>query len=207
MSRRRRTLTDEDLALWRQVASSTRKRGPAPLAPASLRAGPAAPDPRPETETETAIPAPTIMTAPLTGAGAPLKPMGRPGVGLTLPEAPRPGPSGLDRRTETRLRKGKRDPDARLDLHGMTARDAHAALSRFIGQSRMVGHRMVLVITGKGAPGPSRSFGDPAPGVLRRETPVWLSTPPLAAMVVNVTQAHPKHGGGGALYVYLKRVR
>ncbi|MEL6794967.1 MAG: Smr/MutS family protein, partial [Pseudomonadota bacterium] len=76
--------------------------------------------------------------------------------------------------------------------------------------SRAMGHRLVLVITGKGG---SDDFSGYAPfsgegrGVLRREAPIWLSTPPLSHMVVNVSQAHPRHGGGGALYVYLKRRR
>ena len=82
----------------------------------------------------------------------------------------------------------------------MTAARAHRALIHFIGQSRAAGHRLVLVITGKGG-------GEGSPGVLRREAPIWLATPPLAGMVVNVSPAHPKHGGGGALYVYLKRPR
>ena len=82
----------------------------------------------------------------------------------------------------------------------MTASRAHAALTRFVGRSRAAGLRLVLVITGKGG-------GEATPGVLRREAPIWLSTPPLSEMVVNVSAAHPKHGGGGALYVYLKRER
>ncbi len=136
-----------------------------------------------------------------------LRPVSRLEAGVTLPQPPLPKASGLDRATETRLRRGQRTPDAVLDLHGMTANRAHNALNRFISQSRTAGHRMVLIVTGKGAVGAPRDFGDPAPGVLRREVPVWLATPPLAPMIVNVTQAHPKHGGGGALYVYLKKIR
>ncbi|MEM7270856.1 MAG: Smr/MutS family protein [Pseudomonadota bacterium] len=102
--------------------------------------------------------------------------------------------------------KGKRTPDARLDLHGMSAARAHAALKMFISDSRDRGCRCVLVITGKGSDEPA-AFGEVKPGVLRRETPRWLSSPPLAQMIVTVAQAHPKHGGSGALYVYLKRKR
>ena len=81
----------------------------------------------------------------------------------------------------------------------MTAMRAHGALIAFIDRSRAAGHRCVLVITGKGG------FCDGAPGVLRREAPFWLSSPPIAEMIVNVSPAHPRHGGGGALYVYLKK--
>lgn len=83
----------------------------------------------------------------------------------------------------------------------MTAQRAHMTLIGFVERSRAAGHRCLLVITGKGG------FNDSAPGVLRREAPFWLATPPLADLIVNVSPAHPRHGGGGALYVYLKRRR
>ncbi len=138
--------------------------------------------------------------------GLTLKPSGKVSPAISVPSAPAPAPSGLDRRTEEKLRKGRRKPDARLDLHGMSAARAHAALKIFVADSQALGRRCVLVITGKGAevePG----FGEIAPGVLRREAPRWLASPPLSQMIVNVSQAHDRHGGGGALYVYLKRRR
>ena len=191
MRRRGRKLTEEERALWRQVAATTSRRAPpAPVAPEAEA------PPKPFATPEPDLPPLRI-----------LKPVGRSKPQIALPPAPSPAPSGLDRATETRLRKGRKQPEARLDLHGMTANRAHAALNRFISQSRAQGLRLVLIITGKGGPAAPRAFGDPSPGVLRREAPVWLSTPPLSGMVVNVSQAHPRHGGGGALYVYLKRKR
>ena len=196
MSRRGRKLTDEERALWRKVAATTSRRAPAPVAP----------------EADTAPASIQIDPSPIAAPAVRiLKPFGRREAQIALPPAQGPTPSGLDRATEARLKKGKKEPDARLDLHGMTAQRAHAALNRFVSQSRAAGHRLVLVITGKGGPddfsGAPGFFGAEGPGVLRRETPVWLSTPPLSHMVVNVRQAHPRHGGGGALYVYLKRIR
>lgn len=88
----------------------------------------------------------------------------------------------------------------------MSAARAHAALKIFIADSQAMGRRCVLVITGKGSDA-EPGFGEVAPGVLRREAPKWLATPPLSQMIVNVSQAHDRHGGGGALYVYLKRRR
>ena len=191
MRRRGRKLTEEERALWRQVAATTSRRAPPPpLAPEAEA------PPKPIAPPEPELPPLRI-----------LKPVGRSEPQIALPPAPSPAPSGLDRATETRLRKGRKEPEARLDLHGMTANRAHAALNRFISQSRAQGLRLVLIITGKGGPAAPRAFGDPSPGVLRREAPVWLSTPPLSGMVVNVSQAHSRHGGGGALYVYLKRKR
>lgn len=189
-----RKLTEDERDLWRKVAATTAKRARAPIAPE------ADPTPAPIRIADDPPPLPVRI----------LKPTGRPKPQVSLPPTPAPAPSGLDRATETRLKKGRKEPDARLDLHGMTAQRAHAALNRFISQSSAMGHRLVLVITGKGGPDDfsnHRPFGSQAPGVLRREAPVWLSTSPLSHMVVNVSQAHPRHGGGGALYVYLKRRR
>ena len=85
----------------------------------------------------------------------------------------------------------------------MTLERAHRALTRFIFDSRSIGLRCVLVVTGKGR-GPDGGRGE---GVLRRDVPRWLRTHLFDDAVVNVFEAHPKHGGAGALYVYLKRRR
>lgn len=189
MSRGRRP-TAEERALWDEVAASLRRRTKTAVVKASepppvkLKSAPAK-----QVAEPASVPALT------------LRPAGRPAPRITFPPPAAPPSSGLDRATETRLRKGRRAPDARLDLHGMTARRAHAALIGFVEQSRAAGHRCLLVITGKGG------LGDATPGVLRREAPIWLSTPPLAQMIVTVSPAHPRHGGAGALYVYLKRRR
>ena len=44
-------------------------------------------------------------------------------------------------------------------------------------------------------------------GVLRSMVPVWLNAKELAPMVAGIDPAHQSHGGGGALYVRLKRKR
>ncbi|MEM8760262.1 MAG: Smr/MutS family protein [Pseudomonadota bacterium] len=129
-----------------------------------------------------------------------------------IPGDARPGPvgrpqAGLDRRTADRLRKGSREPDARLDLHGMTAERAHRALDRFVGEAHRRGHRCVLVITGKGG---RREVDDvpwlePGIGVLRDAVPRWLRSGSHGRAIVGIFEAHQRHGGAGALYVYLKR--
>lgn len=196
-----RTLTEEERALWRQVAATTERRV---AEPPREDAAPPPSSPQPTTPREDS---PATTEQPFL-TGRIVRPEGRASTATPAftPMPPRPA-SGLDRATETRLRKGRKDPDAVFDLHGMTAARAHSALIRYVSQSRAAGHRLILVITGKGGPGEHRSFGDPGPGVLRRETPIWLATPPLSGMVVNVSRAHPRHGGDGALYVYLKRIR
>ena len=194
--RRGRRLSEEERALWRQVARTAKPARPAPPPP---------PDDIPPAEIFD--PPPPMQSQPEARPPRILRPSGAPEPPIGLPGAPAPASSGLDRRTEQRLRRGRRQPDDRIDLHGMTANRAHQALIRFVADSRRRGCRLVLVITGKGAPGAARDFGDQRPGIIRREAPVWLRTPPLAGPVVNVSQAHPRHGGGGALYVYLKRLR
>lgn len=104
------------------------------------------------------------------------------------------------------MRRGRILPEARLDLHGMTAERAHAALTRFICAAHADGRRLVLVITGKGR-GPDEAGLPYRPGILRYSVPHWLATPPLARMVLEVVEAHRSHGGAGALYVYLRRLR
>jgi DNA-nicking Smr family endonuclease len=111
--------------------------------------------------------------------------------------APAPNP-GLDWRTEQRLRRGELPIDRRIDLHGLTQPQAHAALDRFVRAAAAAGCRLLLVITGKGSGGDS---------TLRRLVPRWLSHGEHAARVLRATPARPQHGGDGALYVLLRRRR
>jgi DNA-nicking Smr family endonuclease len=108
----------------------------------------------------------------------------------------------IDRRLKQRLARGQIEIDGRIDLHGRTLNEAHAALLRFLHRAQGEGFRTVLVITGKGGPDPERGRG-----VLRRQVPLWLTLPDLRAYVLAVEEAHVAHGGAGALYVRLRRGR
>jgi DNA-nicking Smr family endonuclease len=110
----------------------------------------------------------------------------------------------LERRTRLRLVRGVVEIDARIDLHGLTRREAHDRLARFLLQAQAHGARIVLVITGKGAPGAVSHFGHER-GVLRREVPLWLGSAELRPLVVGFETAHVVHGGEGALYVRVRR--
>lgn len=114
-------------------------------------------------------------------------------------------PVRMDRKALTRLKGGKLDPEARIDLHGMTLAQAHPALIGFIQRSQAQGRRLVLVITGKGAALDGDGPIFERRGVLKRQVPHWLHQAPLAGAVLQVAQAHRRHGGEGALYVYLRR--
>jgi DNA-nicking Smr family endonuclease len=121
-----------------------------------------------------------------------------------------PSGSGLDGRTEERVRRGLISPDARLDLHGFTVRDAHHALLLFLRSAQTRRHRLVLVVTGKGARvAPDAPFDMElnyrSRGVLKAVVPRWLREPSFAAIVAGVRSAHVRHGGEGALYIYLRK--
>jgi len=111
-------------------------------------------------------------------------------------------PQAFDRDLDRALAKGKRQPDAKLDLHGMTLAAAERAVREFIGVSFEQDRRIVLIVTGKGLRLESgRVFG----GRIRAEFAGWLERPENRVRVAGVRSAHPRHGGSGAFYVLLRR--
>ncbi|PZQ97696.1 MAG: DNA mismatch repair protein MutS [Cereibacter sphaeroides] len=114
-------------------------------------------------------------------------------------------PLRMDAKAFSRMKRGKLSPEARIDLHGLTLAEAMPELVSFILNAHSNGLRLVLVITGKGKRGDGDGPIPQRPGVLRHQVPHWLSRPPLSAAVLQVTEAHLRHGGAGALYVYLRR--
>jgi DNA-nicking Smr family endonuclease len=114
-----------------------------------------------------------------------------------------PALSQFDRRLRQRVARGQTDIDVRLDLHGMTQTQAHAALLRFLMQAQARDTKIALVVTGKGGVGPTATPGER--GVLRRHVPLWLSLPEFRRFIVSFEQAHGSHGGEGALYLHLRR--
>ncbi|MGB8397238.1 Smr/MutS family protein, partial [Bradyrhizobium sp.] len=125
-------------------------------------------------------------------------PVGRP----TKPPAV-PPLAPLGRRERSLLSRGKKDIDARIDLHGMTQTRAHRALFGFLQRAHGDGLTFVLVITGKGKAGGAESER----GILRRQVPQWLGLPEFRSLVVGFEEAHIGHGGEGALYVRVRRSR
>lgn len=112
----------------------------------------------------------------------------------------------MDPKLEQKLRKGKLSIDSTLDLHGFRQNEAYEKLCRFIESNFQQDKRTLLIITGKGDQNHTgEHWMDPVRGILKQRVPEWLSNPPCSAMILNVLQAHPKHGGSGALYVYLKK--
>lgn len=124
------------------------------------------------------------------------------------PAAPPPPPlplHQLEHRYRKKVVRGVKPIDARIDLHGMTQYQAHDRLRGFLYQAQASGHKLVLVITGKGgAPDPAY-MGER--GVLRRMVPQWLAMPDMRSLVIGYEEAHATHGGSGALYVRIRRKR
>lgn len=195
MSRR---LRPEEMDLWRRVADTTeRMHKPRTRDESKSRVKSSAPKKK-----VTPDPIPSFQMGQSSDA---------PGTSYdlmsTVSDRVRNAPVRMDRKTHTRMTRGKLKPEARIDLHGMTMDRAHPALTGFIMRSASEGKRLVLVITGKGK---DRDEDGPIPvrrGVLRHNVPHWLSVPPLSQLVLQITSAHVSHGGGGAYYVYLRRLR
>jgi DNA-nicking Smr family endonuclease len=183
MSRRR--LSDDEHVLWKGVTRSI-----APLRKIRKDEKQTEIDEAPPAAPRAAAKSRSRAAAPLTAPVAPLKPAAPP------PLAP------LTRKMKHRIARGRHAIDGRLDLHGMTQAEAHAALVRFLHARQARGSKVVLVITGKGARG-----DDSGRGVLKRMVPLWLGLPELRALIVGFENAAIGHGGEGALYVSLRKVR
>jgi DNA-nicking Smr family endonuclease len=176
---------DTDARLWMLVAATIR-----PLPGRTRPRSPAAPR-------EAAKPAPLPPVAASSSA-APPPAATPPPVKARGPQVRRPPhpPQDIEPGRRRRLERGRDAPAAHIDLHGLDQDQARAALTAFMLRGWAEHRRVILVITGKG------SSGD---GVLRRRVPEWLSQPPLRQIVAGLSEAHRRHGGGGALYVALKR--
>ena len=124
---------------------------------------------------------------------------------ITLPPAQDKTTLKMDQKAFKRMTRGRLKPEATLDLHGSTLAQAHALLVQFIQRNFHANRRLVLVITGKGIKHSPLADEREGYGILRKQAPIWLSSPPCKDKILHVCQAHVKHGGSGALYVYLTR--
>lgn len=190
---KRREPTDGELALWSEVMrdvrrTQKRKRSSRLLPAESARK----------------------LKEPATSAAAP-----RHSVAEKKPRQPpekkNAGASVLDGSTLRRLKQGKVAPDAKLDLHGLTQAQAHNRLATFLHRAFDQDMRCVLVVTGKGG---GRVDGDRHlaeslhhhhHGILKSMVPRWLNEGDIKRFVSGTADAHVRHGGAGAVYVYLRR--
>jgi DNA-nicking Smr family endonuclease len=176
-----RRLTDEEIALWTEVARGVQRRRGASLPVASKPLAQKAPGPPPA----------EAVAAPEQKAAKP----------RALPLAP------IERRLKRELARGRGGVDGALDLHGLNQSEAHQALRGFLRHSQARGARLVIVVTGKGGPFDEPAAFGKERGVLRRLAPHWLREPDLRSVVLGFEEAGRAHGGSGALYVRLRRNR
>jgi DNA-nicking Smr family endonuclease len=193
-----RNLRPDEEALWQRVAQSAE-----PLRrPAARKLPTGAPKLREVSDPVESVAIPGLKPFQMAQGS-------RKAAGATVTYARPPGDAEvyMDKKAFGRMTRGKLTPEGRLDLHGMTLARAQPALIGFLLRAQSSGKRLVLVITGKGK---DRDTGGPIPtkrGVLRHQVPDWCRMPPLSGAVLQITPAHVKHGGGGAYYIYLRRLR
>jgi DNA-nicking Smr family endonuclease len=183
---RRRQLSDEEEALWTGFTRSITPLRPAKSAKPSAKPG-------------------AKSSATPSAASAPAPSPARPRA-VAPREAPLAAPplAPLGRRLKQRVARGREPIDARIDLHGMTQHEAHAALLRFLHRAQANGAKTALVVTGKGKSAAHRDAAHER-GVLKRQVPLWLALPEFRPLIVGFDDAHVGHGGDGALYVRLRR--
>lgn len=127
--------------------------------------------------------------------------------------APRPKPTPpraatgpgvtLDSSWDRKLGSGAVAPDLVLDLHGLNLDQAWSAIDRGLERAIASGSRVVLLITGHAR------AGDPPlqRGKIRAAVNDWLHASRHASSIAAVRGAHRRHGGGGSLYIILRRNR
>lgn len=188
-----RRLSPQEAALWRAVAGSVR------------------PLPKPPQNGEVAR-AKRVTEGPVSND--------KPLVGLT--PAPPPFPSSrerspspfqggsaantLDARWDKQLATGRIEPDFTIDLHGETLSSAHARLNRSLDFAIRTGARVILLITGRPAADNPR-LPPTSRGVIRASVKDWLAASSHTSRIAAIRNAHPRHGGAGALYLILRRIR
>jgi DNA-nicking Smr family endonuclease len=172
-----RRLSAHERALWARVAASV-KPLPGKRAPEAPAVAVA---PAPAAPALLARPAQTRPKPPQPAAKAQPHPLGAP----------------LDGTWDRQISRGRLSPDRVIDLHGHSVADAHAILASAILAGD--GTRVILVVTGKGRPD--------RPARIRAELMHWLERPDLRPHVASLRAAHPRHGGGGAFYIVLRRAK
>ena len=174
-----RSLSAEEAALWARVAATIKPLSREPPKEAQT----------PEVAAQPANPPPSRRFVP-----RPVRPESKP--------APAPmSEATLDRSWDRRLRTGALVPDRVLDLHGHSLDRAWQAIDRTLEQAVAAGDRVVLLVTGH------ERAGEPPieRGKIRAAVHDWLAVSRHSASIAAVRGAHRRHGGGGSLYLVLKR--
>jgi DNA-nicking Smr family endonuclease len=178
-----RPLGAEERALWEKVIATVRPLHPRP--PPAARTAPAA------------------AAAPEPATVAPAAPAAKPPPPQAKPAAPRRHEGAtLDGSWDRRLTRGLVQPDLTVDLHGHHLHSAYNLLDSRLEQAIASGARVMLLVTGKPPSGDKRPVER---GAIRAAVGDWLAASRHAEDIASVRNAHPRHGGSGALYIILRR--
>jgi DNA-nicking Smr family endonuclease len=131
------------------------------------------------------------------------KPKPKMGAVRSVATPAKPIDSNLDSHWDRRFHKGAVIPDISIDLHGQGLAGAHARLDHTLEQAIHQRLRVVLLVTGK-ARAHDRTSGA-GRGAIAAVVRDWLAASRHSSHIAAVRQAHPRHGGDGALYIVLKR--
>lgn len=198
--RQPRRLSPEEAAVWRKVAETVK-----PLSPAVAARFGSVPQPAED----------RLQQAKSSPAGAAPPPKASRQAGSVSSSTPvRPAPParsgqdkvGLDSSWERKVARGGLEPDFSLDLHGSTLDQAYSRLIHGLSQAKVMGARVVLVVTGKPRPTEAADRGT-ARGAIRAKIMDWLGASEHASAIAAIRGAHRRHGGPGAVYIILKRRR
>ena len=172
-----RSLDPEEVALWAKVAATIR-----PLS-------------RANNDTQDIEIEPQNLGRLI---GAKPSPKARPEMAPAIARSPG---HTLDGSWDRRLSRGSVRPDRILDLHGHSLDTAWEAIDRGLDAAIANGERLVLLITGH------RRQGDPPlpRGRIRAAVDGWLAASSHASSIAAIRPAHRSHGGGGSLYIVLRR--
>ena len=196
--RGRRDLAPEEAALWQKVIAS--------VTPLHVRAAPRRlpPEPAPATVPQpVARPARTPLAIPI-GKLTPTRPA-RPAITLSTPMPDTHERRTLDASWDRRLSRGLVAPESSIDLHGHNLHAAYDRLDAGLARAIAQGDRVLLLVTGK--PPRPESERPHARGAIRAAVGDWLAASRHSDKIAAVRQAHPRHGGAGALYIVLRRPR
>jgi len=104
--------------------------------------------------------------------------------------------SGVQHGVYKKLRMGKYQIDARLDLHKESVEEARIDVFQFIQEAYHYKLRTLLILHGKGDRNPDKV------ALLKSYVAIWL---PELEPVLAFHSAQSFHGGTGAVYVLLKK--
>ena len=108
-----------------------------------------------------------------------------------------------------KLKRGVVNIDKRIDLHGLSVKEAKILFFETVETCFVTQKRCILFITGKGmgAAQNEHTGGKLYYGKIRNEFLSWANQKTISRKILSVEQAGTAHGGAGAFFVYLRKNR